>query len=352
MRIFVIIVCGFLSGSVLAETVLLEPSQDNTLYESSQGALSNGKGEFLFAGKTEDFGLRRAVLAFKDLNTIPAGATIQSVRLHLFLSKEDSPETTIRVFRLTADWGEGTSDADGPEGGGISATTGDATWDHRFFDNMLWSNRGGDFAGTQSAAIAVDQFGAYMIESTAAMVADVQGWLDNPAGNFGWILLAAEDVKSARRFNSREHDNPDRRPMLEIEYSTSGATGASGDFSGPWFDPTLDGEGYLIFNTPVGWLIYFFGYSADGDRLWLVSDIIPIDTLVLGQEYVFPMLVGTPGSFTLPTPSDQLIAWGILKVVLDDCVSGVFTLDGADGLKVANVSKIVGVEGTSCQVDG
>lgn len=352
MRIFVIIACGFLSGSVLAETVLIEPTQDNTLYESTQGALSNGKGDFLFAGKTENFGLRRAVLAFKNLDTIPADATIQSVRLHLYMSKEDSPETTVRVFRLNADWGEGTSDADGPEGGGISATAGDATWNHRFFDNMLWSNPGGDFAGTQSAEIAIDEFGAYMIESTNAMVADVQSWLDNPAGNFGWILLAAEDVKSARRFNSREHSNLDRRPMLEIEYTTSGLPGASGDWSGPWYDPTLDGEGYLIFNTPVGWLIYFFGYSADGDRLWLISNLIQIDALVLGQEYEFSMLVGTPGSFTLPTPSDQLILWGILKIVLDDCVSGVFTLDGADGLKVANVIKVIGVEGTSCQVDG
>lgn len=352
MRLFVIIVCGFLSGSVFAETVLLEPTQDNTLYQSEMGALSNGKGEFLFAGRTESFGLRRAVLAFKDLDSIPAGATVQSVRLHLFMSKEDSPETTVRVFRLTADWGEGTSDANGPEGGGIAATTGDATWDHRFFDNMLWSNPGGDFAGAPSAQIAIDKFGDYTVESTSALVADVQSWLDNPAGNFGWILLAAEDVKSARRFNSRENGNPDRRPMLEIEYSTSGSPGASGDFSGPWYDPTLDGEGYLIFKTPVGWLIYFFGYSADGDRLWLVSNIISIDELILGQEYEFSMLVGTPGSFSMPTPSDQLIAWGILKILLLDCVSGVFTLDGADGLKVANVIKVIGVEGTSCQVDG
>lgn len=268
------------------------------------------------------------------------------------MSREDSPATTVRVFRLSADWGEGTSDASGQEGGGTSATTGDATWNHRFFDNMVWSNPGGDFSDTQSAAIAIGQFGDYVIESTAAMVADVQGWLDNPNGNFGWILLAAEDVKSARRFNSRENSNPDRRPMLEIEYSTSSSPVASGDWSGPWFDPTLDGEGYLIFNTPIGWLIYFFGYSADGNRLWLVSNLIPIDEVVLGQEYEFSMLVGTPGSFTMPTPSDQLIAWGILKIVLNDCVSGVFTLDGADGLKVANVIKVSGVNGTSCQVDG
>jgi len=33
-----------------------------------------------------------------------------------------------------------------------------------------------------SAAIAIDEFGAYTIESTGAMVADVQGWLDGADG--------------------------------------------------------------------------------------------------------------------------------------------------------------------------
>lgn len=350
MRIFLISLIAVLSAPVLADTALIDPTQDNTLYESDQGALSNGAGEFLFAGKTVNNGARRAVIAFKDLSVIPQGATIESVRLHLFLSKEDSPATTVRLFRLEADWGEGSSDASGQEGGGTAATTGDATWNHRFFDNMTWNNRGGDFANSESAQFVAGSFGAYVVESTAALVADVQDWLDNPGGNFGWILIAAEDVKSARRFNSRENSNADRRPMLEIEYSM-GSTPDPGDFSGPWFDPTLDGEGYLIYKTPVGWLIYFFGYSADNQRLWLVSNLVDIENLVFGQTYEFSMLVGAPGSFGMPTPSPELTSWGILQILLNDCVTGVFTLDGVDGMKTSNVQKVIGVEGASCTDD-
>jgi hypothetical protein len=344
MRIFLIVLFGFFSESVLAETALVDPTQDNTLYESTQGALSNGAGEFLFTGSTVSNGVRRTVIAFKDLSAVPEGAKIESVR------KEDSPATTVRLFRLEADWGEGSSDAPGQEGGGTSATTGDATWDHRFFDNMTWNSPGGDFANSESAQFVAGSFGAHMVESTAALVADVQGWLDNPGGNFGWILIAGEDVKSARRFNSRENSNAERRPMLEIEY-TMGTTPDPGDFSGPWFDPTLDGEGYLIYKTPVGWLIYYFGYSADGQRLWLVSNLVDIESLVFGQTYEFSMLVGEPGSFELPTPSSALTSWGILQILLTDCVTGVFTLDGVDGVKVSNVVKVIGVEGASCTDD-
>ena len=49
-------------------------------------------------------------------------------------------------------------------------------------------------------------------------------------------------------------------------------------------------------------------------------------------------------------PSDQLQTWGTLKVNLDDCASGMFMLDGVDGMKTYDVIKIVGIETTSCMV--
>ena len=354
MRLMLIIICSFLSTTVLAETVMIEASQDNTLYESEQGALSNGAGINLFAGATKNNGLRRAVLAFKNLSAIPEGATIDSVQLHMHVNQENSPATNVRVLRLQADWGEGSANAGNPGGAGAAATTGDATWNHRFFDNMLWNNPGGDFAATVSAQMMMDSTGSYTFSSSTAMVADVQGWLDNPGGNFGWILLANEDAGSARRFTSRESSNVGNRPMLDVEY-TMGETGPvpvpGSDWSGPWFDPTLEGEGFLVYQTSVGWLIYYFGYSADNMRLWLISNIVDIEDLQFGQAYEFTMLVGEPGSFGMPSPSEELAEWGTLEVVLDDCENGIFTLDGDDGLKVSDVQLVVGVEGTSCAVE-
>lgn len=347
MRLTLIIVGIIFSGAVFAETVFIEASQDNTLYESPQGSVSNGAGIYLFAGRTNGAELRRGVVAFKDLSAIPAGATIQSVKLHLYMSKTSSAGTPVRLVRLLSDWGEGTSDATQQEGQGAPAQTGDATWVHTHFNNAAWSTPGGDFAGDESAQVNVSGVGSYTFESTAATVSDVQNWLDNPGENFGWILIADESARSSKRFNSREHGTEERRPMIEVEFTG----GSPPDWSGPWFDPALDGEGYLVFKTPVGWLIYYFGYSAEGDRLWLVSEIVDIGVPDFDTEYQFSMLVGTPGSFAVPTPSADLEFWGTLGIQLSDCFNGVFTLDGTDGMKVSNVQKIVGIEGTSCTVE-
>lgn len=353
MHIIFILLFSMFTATALAETVIIEASQDNTLYESSQGALSNGSGATIYIGKTDSAGVRRGVVAFKDLSAIPAGATITSAKLLMFLTAENSDPTTINVYRLQSDWGEGASDAGTPGGQGAPAQAGDATWNHTFFDNMTWNSPGGDFDQSSRAQTEVSGAGPKVFGSTASMIGDVEDWLANPADNFGWILVANETVKSAKRFNSRESSSESRRPRLEIEYTLEDdpAPVPGSDFSGPWFDPESDGEGYLVFQTPAGWLIYFFGYSSDGDRLWLVSNLLEIENPMLGQAYDFTMLVGTPGSFEMPTPSADLETWGILQVYLADCASGVFVLEGLDGKKTSNVSKLIGIEGSTCAIE-
>lgn len=357
MRFLVTILLVIFTGTTLAETVIIEASQDNTLYESSQGAVSNGAGSSIFSGRTDSAGVRRAVIAFKDLSAIPAGATVTSVKLLLFLNQENSDPAMMTLFRLQSDWGEGASAAPEGAGGGqgAPARTGDATWNHTFYDNMTWNTPGGDFSQDPRAQLMVSGAGPKVFGSSAAMIGDVEDWLENPAGNFGWILLGDETKKSAKRFSSRESGSESRIPRLEIEYTVESGPppgpAPGSDFSGPWFDPDSDGEGFLVFNTPAGWLIYYFGYSADGDRLWLVSNLQVIEDLAFGQEYSYEMLVGTPGSFDIPTPSDELEDWGTLTMVLDDCVSGTFMLDGADGMKAYDAVKIVGIDTTSCSVE-
>jgi hypothetical protein len=329
-----------------ATKVLLPATQDNTLYESSGGLFSNGSGQHFFTGVPADPVRRRAVIAFKNVHQlIPEDATITSARLHLHLSRENSDATIIELYRLTSDWGEGASDALENEGTGTSAETGDATWIHTRWPNFTWSDAGGDFSAEPSTAELVDTVGMYTFGSSPEMTADVQQWLDKPALNFGWILIAGENRRSAKRFDSRENEIESFRPVLEVTYSR---TGTGFDYSGPWFDPDLDGEGYLVFQTPAGWLFYYFGYSSEGTFLWLVSELVILEDLVPGVSFELPMLIGEPGSFTEPTPSTGLKAYGTLSVMFDTCTTGQFILDGQDGLKTSRVIKIVGVDGTLC----
>ncbi|MGD8359670.1 MAG: DNRLRE domain-containing protein [Lysobacterales bacterium] len=338
---------GFLLCTpLMAETVYIEATQDTTLYESEAGDVGNGSGDHFFVGQTAGGDLRRGLIAFKNLDSIPAGATVQSVKLRLHMSRTESPATTIHLLRVQANWGEGASDAPNNEGQGTAAEEGDATWVYRFFDNQTWNTPGGDFPEVTSASLDVGNPATYTFGSTSGLVADVQDWNDNPGTNFGWILIGGEDGTSTKRFDSRSNPDSNFRPVLEVEFS---ATGSPFDYSGLWYDPSLDGEGYILYKTPYGWLVYYFGYSSDGNFLWLVSDVVTLDQLLYGEPFELPMMVGEPGTFGQPTPSNELQPWGTLSITFNSCTTGEFVLDGADGMKTSNVVKLVGVEDTVCQ---
>jgi hypothetical protein len=206
-------------GNSFAGSITLTASKDNTLIESDDGSRSNGAGPHFFAGRIARFdGERlRGLMAFDVAAGIPAGATITSAVLNLNMSKTIIGAKDVELYRVASDWGEGTSSFFG--GSGAPATQDDATWLHTFYDDQFWTMAGGDFALVASAVTVVDRIGSYLWGSTPEMVADVQAWLDNPAENYGWILVADESsFPTVKRFDSRENDDPNSRPRLAIEY--------------------------------------------------------------------------------------------------------------------------------------
>lgn len=122
---------------------------------------------------------------------------------------------------LFRDWNAGRqSPTRYPEGSGGAAATGDATWLHTFYSTAFWTNPGGDFSPTASAATMVGGFGSYTWGSTPELVADVQEWLDNASINFGWLLAGNEAASpTAKRFDSRENLTESFRPKLTVDYT-------------------------------------------------------------------------------------------------------------------------------------
>jgi hypothetical protein len=208
-----------------AESVVLEPVQDNSIFE--EGDLSNGAGIHLFAGKTAGsagFAYRRALLKFDPAASIPAGSTIKSATLRLNVSKQPfgATENPFSIHKLTTGWGEGSSDAgDTRDGVGATATTGDATWNHAFYSSITWTP-GGAFSVAASSTASVSGLGGHTW-SGAGLAIDVQAWLDEPDNNSGWILIGPDIDKSARRFDSREHTVAANRPKLTITYTLAPA---------------------------------------------------------------------------------------------------------------------------------
>ncbi len=207
-----------------AITVTVDSIRDNTLYESATGSLSNGAGQHFFTGRTGQVSdsRRRGLIHFDIAEFVPSGATIESVQLTLHMSKTPigAGTRTVELRRVLEDWGEGASDPLGNEGAGTTAATDDATWVHTFFDTSTWNVTGGSFTLTPSAAIDVGGVGFYTWGSTVQMVSDVQGWLDDPSTNFGWLLLGDESTTmTAKRFDTHEHPTASDRPELVVEYS-------------------------------------------------------------------------------------------------------------------------------------
>ena len=65
-----------LEGRHMLAAVSVVASQDNSLYEDSQGVLSNGAGDYLFAGRTKQSAgrsLRRALVQFDIAGAVPPG---------------------------------------------------------------------------------------------------------------------------------------------------------------------------------------------------------------------------------------------------------------------------------------
>lgn len=218
-------------------TVDLSATQDGTLYEDPNGAKANGAGSHFFAGPGTSAS-RRGLIQFDIAGTIPEGSIIRSVTLTLHNSGGIKNNRNVFLHPVTTPWGTGSSDAKNGEYGGTNARPGDATWLHSFHNPEKWEKPGGDFDGT-SASTGVGDKGFYEW-SDPRMVADVQEWLDNPDSNNGWLLRSNERTKSVKRFDSSEHNNSERRPVLTITYEEPVSLGLIEGRK--WHDININGQ--------------------------------------------------------------------------------------------------------------
>jgi len=190
---------------------------------------SMGAAPWFSSGTTQNGPRARGLLKFDPAAEIPAGAKIISAELRLSVTRvpgEPHPESVFTVRRLFVPWGEGTN----PEGSlfpgwGNPAQAGDATWTHRFWDTTnTWAAPGGlegvDYSATASSVRLIGEIDRYAFEATSEAAADVQFWLDHRELNFGWLLKTeAESTRfTARRFGSRELEDPFESPELVVEY--------------------------------------------------------------------------------------------------------------------------------------
>jgi hypothetical protein len=54
--------------------------------------------------------------------------------------------------------------------------------------------------------------------------------------------------------------------------------------SGLWYDPTLDGEGFNVLVADAGMVVFFYGHDTNDERLWLASDTITGEFVIVSSE--------------------------------------------------------------------
>ncbi|MEM8946806.1 MAG: hypothetical protein AAGD11_16650 [Planctomycetota bacterium] len=289
-------------GVACALTADLGAVQDNTIYEHPTGSLSNGAGNNFFAGVTggDGPGITRGLIMFDIASEVPAEAIVTSATLTLNVSMAaNSLPDTIELRRVLADWGEGDSIAGGGGGRGGLATQGDATWLHSFSPGTNWSNVGGDFSGTLSAATSVGGSGSYSWSSTQ-LASDVQEMLFDSHLNYGWGLLGNESfLETAKRFDSRENPTVANRPVLTIEYELPGG-GPGSDFDG---DDDVDGDDLDRWADSYG---SNSDGDADGDNDTDGADYLVWQTDFSGQASL--------QSSVVPEPSTAMLGVGLLSL--------------------------------------
>lgn len=195
---------------------------------------------------------KRGLLQF-DLSSIPAGATIDSVTLSLSVGQvagsaggavtNFGPLRNISLYNETQAWNQSTnksnvtygSNAFGGSGHGVTANAGDATWTDEHYDASnptAWNVAAGGNWTSASVALAhatniPGTTGEVVSWSSAALAAEVQGWLDDPSTNHG-LLVKNDDETTGTDFlafwgeqGAINEGNPSLAPDLQVTYDAS-----------------------------------------------------------------------------------------------------------------------------------
>lgn len=160
---------------------------------------------------------------------------------------------------------------------------------------------------------------------------------------YGLLSMSFGSTRSATfTINGFDGNKISRNTFL----ADTGANAAA--YSGLWYDPDKDGEGYNVISGAPGTVIYYYGSTQEGERLWLISELLS-NEIGDGTALQGTMYEAEGGDFYHPAPSATAIRnWGTLEARFDDCAEGRFILSGSDGSKTSDVVKLAGVVGAEC----
>ena len=143
-----------------------------------------------------------------------------------------------------------------------------------------------------------------------------------------------DDLRLGLRFEDVTYDT--QLPVLSRD------VGVNGQF----YDADNPGHGFDFNVHEFGFTVFYYGHTASGERLWLVSDLLTGD-LQFGVPYELEMFEVINGELGLPvTPETR---WGTIIITLADCESGHASFNGLDGQLEMDFVRMTHLPGIDCQ---
>lgn len=113
--------------------------------------------------------------------------------------------------------------------------------------------------------------------------------------------------------------------------------------SGLWYDPAYNGVGFNFLAADNGFFATYYGRTAAGGLLWLISTEVPVGTLKTGTKYT--MVLGNTTAGTFSTPAFALGNWGKVEVTFSSCTKATAVLSGIDGTQTMNLQRLGAIAG-------
>ena len=215
-----------------------------------------------------------------DLSSIPAGATIESATLQLYMTTAPDVSRTYDAHCLTANWTEGTGTAALPG-------TSDVTWDNRI-TGTAWTTAGGDFNATPTASTTTETTAGVWLSWD--ITADVAAWYAGTP-NYGMLIKDSSESDNSKEFAEfASKESGSNIPKLVVTYvkaSTTVSPSSVYDFESVEFTVTITNSGgsggdeihSASFTIPTGYSnipTTSGGYTvtaAGGGKTWAVTGL-------------------------------------------------------------------------------
>jgi hypothetical protein len=241
MRSTVFALClTLVSSFAFAQSVEYVFEQDLNEYDGAEDTSifselvnnSGGGNDGVFVGTINQGGHRRALMWF-DLTEIPLGSIVESVTLDMWVDRSgaDFGDFNLSLHRLLKDWNAGTVVGAVEGGFGGPANEGDATWDSNLHSQSIWDDSGADFESAASATAAAGRSGDQVTWSGGDLLSNVQGWINAPGMNFGWLIRSEIEGQLQRVKKLHSAEAATMRPRLTIVTGPAPETDVNDDGS-------------------------------------------------------------------------------------------------------------------------